>query len=168
MTESNKVGFIQASAYTSVSNGTATATTLAPGERIAFNEDDPQHKYLRQQAEAGNPDFAHLSYVEVNLKDEADQNEEQQQMLEKAQEIAAKQRLEQAQDAQKQLEDQQAAEAQRLEDGAPSAIEGTDFPPQDEEAQRLAEQSGAGQRATTQEDVVDEPKATGRRRSSKG
>jgi hypothetical protein len=167
MTETKKAAFLQASAYTSVSNGTATATTLAPGERIPYDEDNAQHKYLRQQVEAGNPDVEHLSFVEVDLKAEADQAEEQKEMLAKAEKIAAEQRNEQAQAAQEQLDKQQDAEAERLESGAPSAIEGTDFPPQDEEAQRLAEQSGPGQRATTQEDVVEEQGSkSGRRRSS--
>jgi hypothetical protein len=167
MAESKKVGFLQAKGHSHLSNGTATATPLAPGEQVLFNEEDPQHKYERQRAESGD-EGALFEYVEVDLKAKADQDKEQQEMLVKAEEIAAEQRNEQAQQAQEQLEKQQDAEAQRLEDGAPSAIEGTDFPPQDEESQKLAEQSGAGQRATTQEDVVEEQGSKSGRRSSRG
>jgi hypothetical protein len=167
MTETKKVGFLQAKGHSQLSNGTATAVGLAPGERVLFNEDDPQHKYERQLAEGGDSK-ALFEFVEVDLKAEAAQNDEQQEMLAKAEELAATQRLEQAQNAQKQLEDQQDAEEQRLEDGAPSSIEGTDFPPQDEEAQKLAEQSGAGQRASTQEDVVEEHGSKSGRRSARG
>jgi hypothetical protein len=57
---------------------------------------------------------------------------------------------------------------QAEEEGQPPVGQETDFPPQDREAQKLAAESGAGQRESTQDDVADEdqgdqPKQQGRR-----
>lgn len=166
--EKKKITYIQTSEHAIVGQTGGPAAVLAPGERVEYNEDAASHKALRAGIEGGDPRYEHLSIVEVDLRQEAKQAEEEKEMLAKAEKIAAEARNEAAQEAQEQLERQQDAEAQRLEDGAPAATEGTDFPAQDVEAQSLAEQSGAGQRATTQDDVVEETGSGGRsgRRSS--
>jgi hypothetical protein len=167
MAEENKVLYIQTTQHAMVSESAGTSPVLAPGERVLFNEESDSHKSLRNLIEAQDPSVEHLSLVEIDPKAEKERQEEEQKMLAEAAKIAAEARNEQAQAAQEQLEKQQEAEAQRLEDGAPSAISGTDFPPQDEEAQRLAEQSGPGQRASTQEDVVEEESGSKSGRRSK-
>ena len=153
MAENKKMGFLQSKGYSQVSNGTATATPLAPGERVAFNEDDPQHKLERERAEAGDRN-ALFDYVEIDLEQEAAQQSEQAEMLVKAEEIAAEARNAEAKEAAEALERQEELRDQAAEEGQPAVNAGTDFPPQDEEAVRLSEQAGAGQRATTQADVV--------------
>lgn len=167
MAENKKMGFLQSKGYAHLSNGTATATSLKPNERAAFNEDDPQHKLERSLAEAGDPN-ALFEYVEVDLAQEAKAEDEKQEMLAKASEIAADVRNEEAQAAAEKVAENQQLQAQAREEGQPAVNAGTDFPPQDVEAQKLAEQSGAGQRASTQADVVEETKTTSRKRSSKG
>lgn len=166
MAENKKVGFLQAKGYSMLSNGTATATSLAPGERVLFNEDDPQHKLERKLAEGGDKN-AGYEYVEVDLAAESDAEEEKAEQLKKAEEIAAEVRNEEARAAADAAVEQEELRDQAAEQGQPAATGGTDFPPQDVEAQSLAEQSGAGQRASTQEDVVEEKKATGAKRTTR-
>lgn len=159
--------FIQSSAHTIVGESGSTAAVLEPGGRVPLNEDAASHKYLAARIEAGDPDYAHLSVVEVDLEDERNQQEEQQQMLEQAAEIAAEARNEQL----RELEERQDTSTEGVE-----GIEGetppipqvseAHIPPQDKESVRLAGKSGAGQRATTQEDVADEDKPRGRGRKS--
>jgi transcriptional regulator with GAF, ATPase, and Fis domain len=167
MADENKVLYIQTTQHALVSESAGNSATLGPNDKVLYNEDADSHKQIRKLIEAGDPSVEHLSLVEIDPKAEKERQEEEKEMLEKAAKIAAEARNEQAQAAQEQLDKQQEAEEQRLEDGAPSAIEGTDFPPQDEEAQRLAEQSGPGQRASTQEDVVEEESGSKSGRRSK-
>jgi cell pole-organizing protein PopZ len=158
----NKITYIQSSEHAIVGESGGQAVTLAPGGRVLFNEDAASHKYLRQQIEAEDPSVAHLSIVEVSPKQERAAEEERQKMLEKASEIAAEVRNEQAREASEQLEERLEA----AEDQQPHS-DPTDFPPQDEEAQLLAKQSGAGQRATTQADVAEEDQPKSGRRTRK-
>jgi hypothetical protein len=168
MTENKKAPFLQAKGYTSVSNGTATATTLAPGERIAFDEDSKQHVFERRLAEAGDPNSS-FDFIEVDLKAEAAQEEEKAELLERGREIAAEQRQEELNAISEQQDEQARLRAEAQEQGQPAVNAGTDYPPQDVEAQRLAEQGGSGQRASTQADVVEESGSkSGRRSSRKG
>lgn len=159
----NKVTYITTNVHSMVAGSDA----LAPGERILLDEENDSHKHLKRLIEAQDPSVEHLSLLEVDPSAEKDAEEERQEMLKKAGELAAEQRNEEAREASERLEQQQEAG-----EGQPPHSDPTDFPPQDEEAQRLAEQSGAGQRASTQEDVVDEDKQSksGRRssRSNKG
>jgi hypothetical protein len=166
MTENKKTAFLQAKGYSHLSNGTATATSLAPGERVLFDEANPQHKAERAMAESGDPN-ALFQLVEADLKAEADQEQEREEMLAEGAKIAAEQRQE-AQQAEIDRQERQAElRAQAEEEGQPPVGQGADFPPQDKEAQRLAAESGAGQRATTQDDVAEEDQPKSGRRSSK-
>jgi transcriptional regulator with GAF, ATPase, and Fis domain len=162
--EKPKTTYIVTSRHVIIGHTGAPSETLAPGGRVVFDEEAGSHKFLRAQIEAGNPDYAHLSIVEVDREAEAKQSEEREKLLAKAEEIAAEQRQEEARALQ---ERQEALRAEPLE-GQSSAISETAFPPQDVEAQSLAEQSGAGQRATTQADVVEEDSSKSARRSSRG
>jgi hypothetical protein len=135
---------------------------LEPGGRVLFDEENATHKYVRKLIEAEDASVAHLSVVEVTPKDEAKNAEQAKEMAVKAQELAAEARNEQAREAQEELDKRlDVAEEQKPHSGQ------TVFPPQDEEAINISEQAGPGQRASTQEDVVEEEKATGRKRSSR-
>lgn len=155
--------FIQTSEHVIIGQSGAAAATLAPGERVAFNEEAESHKEIARGIESGDADYEHLSIVDIDVKDEKKQEEEQAKMLEKAEKIAAKQRDEELQEA----TDQEDARSEAQED-APQVpqLADADPPPQDVEAQRLAKESGAGQRASTQEDVAKEDKP--RARKSRG
>lgn len=153
-----KATFFVSSEYAMIAGST---NPTVPGERVPFDENNDSHKYLRERIEAGDPDYEHLSVVEVDLKAEADQQEERDKQAEKARKAAA--------EANKQIAEEQAAASgpgEPLED-QPSATEGTDLPPQDEEAVRLGEESGAGQRASTDADVVEDESAKPRSRSGR-
>jgi hypothetical protein len=136
---------------------------LAPGDRVLIDEENESHKHLVRLIEAEDPSVEHLSLLEVDPGQEKKAAEEQQKMLAKAEELAAEQRNKEAQEASEQLEEQL-----NVAEGQSPHSDPTDFPPQDEEAQRLAEQSGPGQRASTQEDVVEEHGAKSGRRSTRG
>lgn len=163
----DKIKYIVANEHTIVGESGTQATTLAPGERVLLNEDADSHKHLAKLIEAEDPSVSHLSLVEVDPSQEKKAAEEREEMLEKANKIAAEARAEEARKVQDQLDKQLDVAEQQ----SPHADE-TDFPPQDVEAQRLAKESGAGQRASTQEDVQDEDKqeskSSGRRSSRKG
>lgn len=163
MPDENKITYIQSSEHAIVGESGGQAATLAPGDRVLFNEEAASHKHLRKLIEAEDPSVAHLSIQEVSPKQEQAAQEEQAEMLEKAAEIAAEARAEEARAASVALEERLDTTGQQ-----PPHSDPTDFPPQDEKAQSLARQSGAGQRATTQDDVVDEDKGSksGRSRSS--
>jgi TolA-binding protein len=168
MTDSKKATFITSSAHALVGRAGAPSDVLAPGERTPFDPENATHKYLREQIEAGNPDYAHLSVLEVSLKDEAKQQEELQEKLAEGEKIAAQQRQEQAQAAIDRQQETDELRAQAEEEGQPPVGLMADFPPQDVRAQDLAAQSGAGQRASTQADVADEDQPKSGRRSGRG
>jgi transcriptional regulator with GAF, ATPase, and Fis domain len=149
--------YIVASEHTVVGRTGGPSDTLAPGERVLVDPEAASHKFLVAQLEAGDPAYSHLSLVDVSYEDEAKQNQEREEQLAKAAKIAAEAREEELKQEQEDLQNQ------RYEDGAPSATEGTDFPPVDEEAISLAKQSGAASRASTQEDAVEESPKRGRR-----
>jgi hypothetical protein len=166
--------FIQTNTHSMVASSATESATLAPGERIPFNEELEAHKALAQQIEAEDDSVAHLSIVDVDLKAEKDQQAELEEKLAEAEEIAAEARNEQMRENQPEgVEDTDGIEG----DTPPvPQLEGVDLPPQDEEAVRLAQESGAGQRASTQDDVVEEEgsskpkakaKAAAKRSSSK-
>lgn len=164
----NKITYIQTSEHAIVGESGGQAQRLEPGERVLFNEEADSHKYLRKLIEAGDESVAHLSIVEVSPKEEAKAKEELQEQLAKAEKIAAKARAEELEGLQAQQDRQQEATGDVQPHSDP-----TDFPPVDEEAIRLAKESGAGQRASTQEDVADEDKEerspkSGRRSSRSG
>lgn len=162
-----KIPYIQTTEHAIVSEAAGTSARLEPGERVLFNEESDSHKHIRKLIEAEDPSVAHLSLVEVDPKAEAKAGEERAEMLVKAEEIAAEQRAEETQALLDQQEETDKLRVQAQEEGQPAQTEGTDFPPQDEEAMKIAEQSGAGQRASTQEDVADEDQPRSGRRSSK-
>jgi hypothetical protein len=168
MTDSKKTTFLTSSVHAVVGRAGAPSDVLAPGERVPFDAENDTHKYLREQIEAGNPDYEHLSIQEVSLKDEAKQQEELQEQLAKGAKIAAEQRQEEAQAAIDRQEHTDELRAQAEEEGQPPVGQQADFPPQDVRAQDLAAQSGAGQRATTQDDVADEDQPKSGRRSGRG
>jgi hypothetical protein len=165
----NKVLYIQSSAHAIVGRSGQPADTLEPGGRTLFDENIESHKFLQQAIEAGDPSVAHLSLVEVDAKAEQAQQEEQQEKLAEAEQIAAAARDEQLQAA---LEAQEGTgDTKGIEGDQPPVpqVEDVNLPPQDEEAVSIAEQSGAGQRASTQDDVAkeDQPSKSGRRSSRK-
>jgi len=160
--EKKKIRYITTSEHAMIGHSGSPTDVLAPGERTLLDEEAASHKYLLAQIEAGNPEYAHLSVVEISHEEEAKAEEERKELLAKAEKIAAEQRQEEAQKAIEKSEQPEPLE------GQPAVTEGTDFPPQDREAQRLREESGAGQRASTQEDVVEESGKSGRRSSKKG
>jgi transcriptional regulator with GAF, ATPase, and Fis domain len=155
--------YIVASEHTVVGRTGGPSDTLAPGERVLVDPEAASHKFLVAQLEAGDPAYSHLSLVDVSYEDEAKQNQEREEQLAKAAKIAAEAREEELKQAQEAQQEQEDLQNQRYEDGAPSATEGTDFPPVDEEAISLAKQSGAASRASTQEDAVEESPKRGRR-----
>jgi hypothetical protein len=164
MADSKKQQYIQTSEYTLIGETGSPSADLAPGGRVAVNEDAESHKYLVAQIEAGNPAYSHLSLIEVDFADEEKRAEEEAEMAEKARQIAAEARNEEDQAVLEQQEKLAGAREEQAE--AQSATAGTDFPPQDEESIRLAKESGAGQRATTDADVVEETGPKQGRRSS--
>lgn len=159
----NKVKFLQANDHVLVGNMGSESVQLAPGGRVRFNEENSAHKGILQEIEDGTN--TSLQVVEVDLSAEQKASEEQQEMLEKAEKIAAEQRQEEARAALEQQEKTDELRQQAEEEGQPAAGQQANFPPQDEEAIRLSKQAGAGQRASTQEDVADEdqPSKSGRR-----
>jgi hypothetical protein len=165
--EKNKLLYIQSSEHTIVGRSGQPADTLAPGGRTLFDENAASHKFLQQVIEAGDPDYAHLSLVEVDQKAEQAQQEELQEKLAEAEQIAAAARDEQLQAA---LEHQEGTgDTKGIKGDQPPVpqVEGVNLPPQDEEAVSIAQQSGAGQRASTQADVAEEDQPKSGRRSSR-
>lgn len=162
MAETKKVGFLQAKGYTQLSSGSATATPLGPGERLLFDEENPQHKAERKMAESGDPN-ALFQFVEVDLKAEADQEEERVEQLAKAEKIAAEARQEAAQAEIEQQEEVLELREKAQEEGQPAVGQETDFPPQDERAQALAAQSGDEQSASAGQQAEQETPKRGRR-----
>jgi hypothetical protein len=158
--------YIQSSEHAIIGSSGSPAETVAPGERVLLNEEVASHKLLVTQIEAGDPSVSHLSIVEVDADAERKQQEEQQEQLAKAEEIAAKARDEQLQADLEAQEGTGDTKGIKGEQPPVPQVEGVDLPPQDEEAVEIAKQSGAGQRASTQEDVVEEDKP--RSRSRKG
>lgn len=148
---------LQTSIHTMVGNSGSPSDVLAPGDRVYLTDSD-SHTYLREQVEAGNPAYEHLSLIEVDHEADARNEEEKQELLEQAAEIAAKQRAEAAQEEVDRQDELAASRARAEEEGQPAVGQDADFPPQDLEAQRLAAQSGAAQRATTDADVAEEDK----------
>lgn len=163
MAEKKKVQYIQTSEHSMIGGSDA----LAPGDRVLLDEDNDSHKHLVKLIEAQDPSVSHLQLIEVDPSAEAKAEEEKAEMLAKAAEIAAEARAEQARELTERLEENEELQAKAQEEGQPTATSGTDFPPQDEEAISLAKQSGAGQRASTQEDVADEDQPKQGRRTSK-
>jgi arginine/lysine/ornithine decarboxylase len=156
-----KTTYITSSIHTMLPSDTATSHVVAPGERVVLDEENASHKFLRNRIESGDPDYEHLTISEVSRKDEAKADEERQEQLEKAEKIAAEVRQEQAQEALDRQQEIDEAREQAEEEGNLPQAQQTEFPPQDEEAQRLARESGPGQRASTQEDVVEETTGSG-------
>jgi nucleotide-binding universal stress UspA family protein len=163
----DKVKFLQANDHVLVGNMGSESTQLAPGQRVRLNEENDAHKGILQEIEEGTNTV--LEVIEVDLKAEGKATEEREEMLEKADKIAAEQRAEEARSALEQQEKVDELRQQAEEEGQPAPGQQSDFPPQDVEAQKLARESGAGQRASTQEDVVEESSGGGRqgRRSSR-
>jgi hypothetical protein len=157
MSEENKVTYIETSEHAMV----AGSAPLEPGGRVLVDEDDAGHKGLVKLIKAQDPSVEHLSLIEVDPSAEKEAAEEQQEMLEKAEKIAAEARNEEARKASEQIEEQQEVQEDQ-ERHADKEV----FPPQDEESIRLAKKSGAGQRASTQADVADEDQPKSGRRSS--
>lgn len=158
-----KSKFIQTSEHAMIGRAANAAEILAPGERVLVDEESTAHKFLVERIEANDPDYEHLSVVEVDLKAEGEQQKELDEKIAEGKKIAAEARDEQLralEDRQQELSDEDTPAIQQLEDADP--------PPQDKEAQRLAKESGAGQRATTQEDVVDEDKESASKRGRRG
>jgi peptidoglycan hydrolase CwlO-like protein len=168
MTDSKKAKFITSSIHAVIGRAGAPADVVAPGERVPLDPENDTHKYLVEQIEAGNSDYEHLSVLEVSLKDEAKQQEELQEKLAEGEKIAAQQRQEEAQAAIERQEETDELRARAEEEGQPPVGQQADFPPQDVRAQDLARQSGAGQRASTQDDVADEDQPKSGRRSGRG
>jgi hypothetical protein len=161
--EKKKARYITTSQHAMVGHTGAPTEILAPGERVPFDEEADSHKFLLAQIESGNPAYSHLSVVEVSHEDEEKQKKELEEKLEEAEKIAAEQRQEEARKA-----GEESGPAEPLE-GQPAVNEGTAYPPKDVEAQKLAEQSGAGQRASTQADVVeDDDEGGSRKRAARG
>jgi hypothetical protein len=133
--EKKKARYIVSSVHAMVGHTGSPTDVLAPGERVALDEEADSHKFLVAQIEAGNPDYAHLSVVEVDHQTEAEQAKEREEKLAEAEKIAAKQRQEEAQRLA-----EETGPPEPLE-GQPDVSQGTDFPPQDVEAQRLAKES---------------------------
>lgn len=165
MAKKNTQLAIQTTIHTMVGNTGSPSDVLAPGERVYLTDSD-SHKFLREQVEAGNPDYEHLSLVEVDHEADARNEEEKQELLAKGEKIAAKVRADQAQEEADRQDELAASRERAEEEGQPAVGQETDFPPQDEEAIRLAAESGAGQRASTDADVVDEDKKSSSRRRS--
>lgn len=161
-----KLKFFVTSEHTMIGSAGAPSAVLSPGERVQIDENSDSHKFLLEQIEAGNEQYSHLTVQEVNLKDEAKADEERQKMLAKAEKIAAKVRDDEAQALADQEAETNALREQAEEEGQTTQAQATDFPPSDQRAQSLAEQSGPAQRATTQADVVEEQGAKSGRRSS--
>lgn len=158
----NKVLYIQSSEHAIIGRSGSPAETVEPGGRVLLDEDVESHKFLKAQIEAGAEGYEHLSLVEVDPKAEKAQKEEFDKQQEKAAKIAAK-----ARDEQLQADAGEAADEDN--ESSVSQVEDATLPPQDQEAVELAKQSGAGQRASTQEDTVEEHSAkSGRRSTRKG
>jgi len=158
----NKIKYITTSQHSMVGD----SAPLAPGDRVLVDEDNDTHKHLLKLIDAEDPSVEHLSLTEVDPGQDKKAREEFAEQQAKAEKIAAEAREEEARAAQEELEKQLGTAEQQTPHSDP-----TDFPPQDVEAQKLAEQSGAGQRASTQEDVADEDKQETKssgRRSRKG
>jgi hypothetical protein len=145
----DKVQYIETSEHAMV----AGSAPLEPGGRLLVDEDNESHKGLLKLIKAQDPSVEHLSLVEVDPGQAKQQAEEQQEMLEKAEKIAAEARNEEAREAADQIEEQQEVQEDQ-ERHADKEV----FPPQDEASIALAKKAGAGQRASTQEDVADEDK----------
>lgn len=161
--------FIQSSTHAVVGETGGTSAILEPGGRVPINEEAASHKFLVKQIEAGDPVYSHLSIVEVDLEQEAAQQQELQEKLEEANQIAAEARQEQLREQQEQ-QNQRTGDASELESETPPVPQiasDAHIPPQDEEAVRLAKESGAGQRATTQDDVADDDKPSTSRRGKR-
>jgi hypothetical protein len=149
MSEENKVTYIQTSEHAMVGG----SAPLAPGERVLLDDENASHKHLKKLIEAQDPSVEHLSLLEVDPSAEKEAKEEYDEMLAKAEKIAAEARNEEARKADEQLEERQEVQEDQ-ERHADSEV----FPPQDEESIALAKKSGAGQRASTQADVAEEDK----------
>lgn len=157
----DKITYIQTSEHAIIGESGAQAAVLAPGEEVLFNEEADSHKYIKWAIEARDKSVAHLSLVEKDPDEVAAAEAEQEEMLEKAEKIASEARAEEARAAQDRLADQLDVAEEQQPHPDP-----TDFPKDDVEAQRLAKKSGGGQRASTQEDVVED-KARSSRKGSK-
>jgi hypothetical protein len=147
----DKITYIETNEHAMV----AGSAPLAPGGRILFDEENAAHKQLQKLIKAEDESVSHLSIVEVSPKDEKKAAEELQEKLEEGDKIAAAARDEQLQAEIERLEGTGDDKGLEGETRVPQVQDATP-PPQDVESQRLAEQSGPGQRATTQEDVVEE------------
>jgi hypothetical protein len=165
-TESKKATFIVSSEHALISRSAGESIQVAPGERVPFDEEADSHKYLRTQIEAGDPAYAYLSIQEVDLKAEQSAEEEREEQLEQAEKIAAEQREEEA----RAFLDQEGEESDQVEGDTPPVpqLAEAQLAPQDKESVRLAKKSGAGQRASTQDDVAegDKPRSRSRSRSA--
>lgn len=156
--ESKKVTYIETSEHAMVGG----SAPLEPGGRVLVDDENESHKHLKRLIEAEDPSVEHLSLVEVDPKAEKDAAKEKEEMLEEAAKIAAEVRNEEARKASEAIEEQlEASEGQQPHQDEPV------LPPQDEESVRIAKKSGAGQRASTQEDVVEEQGSKSGRRSAR-
>jgi hypothetical protein len=86
----DKVKFLQANDHVLVGNMGSESTQLAPGQRVRLNEENDAHKGILQEIEEGTNTV--LEVIEVDLKAEGKATEEREEMLEKADKIAAEQR----------------------------------------------------------------------------
>lgn len=163
-----KVTYIQSDAHAMVGRTGGPTDILSPGERVLFEEDLDSHAEISRAIEAGDPAYAHLKMVDVDLSAEQAAEEERTEMLAKASEIAAEERNKEMREVSERIERQSQADAEAAESGVTTATSETDFPPQDQEAISISEQAGAGQRASTQEDVVEDSTPKSGRRSSRG
>jgi len=141
--------FIQTSEHAIIGESGAAAATLAPGERVPFNEEADSHKEIERGIEAGDEACAHLSIVEVDPKDEKKQEEELAKQLEKAEKVVAK---EQAKEDKAQAKEE--AKVAKAQENAPPQQVDANPPPQDVEAKKLAED--------------DQPPKTTRTRKARG
>jgi hypothetical protein len=147
MSEKNKVTYIETSEHAMV----AGSAPLEPGGRVLVDDENAGHKHLKKLIEAQDPSVEHLSLVEVDPGAEKEAAAEKEEMLAKAEKIAAEARNEEARKASEQLEERVKTVEDATRHSDPEV-----FPPQDKESIRLAKKSGPAQRASTQEDAADD------------
>lgn len=94
-----KIKYIEAVGYAIVGNSGGPATPLEPGGRVAYNDEIASHKAIAAEIDSGVNTT--LRIVDVDPEAEAAAEKEKQKLLKKAEEISAKQQLEQQQSEQR-------------------------------------------------------------------
>jgi hypothetical protein len=137
MAENKKTStFLQASTRTLSNGAPATATSLAPGERVSFNEDDASAQGRARDRSRRATRLRALRWSRSTSRPRP-QEEEKQELLAKAEKIAAEQRQEGAGRSPSASRSRPRLRARGARsEGQPAVTAETDFPPQDEEAQR--------------------------------